>query len=70
MFTVEYADGWYIAENGLGIIDFPNGNSESEFAQWVCDALNAAKQRTKKTKQTSAQEIKSNSKDKQYDQFS
>lgn len=42
MFTLEYADGYYIAKDGEGVIDFANAE-DRQFAQQVCDALNAAR---------------------------
>lgn len=44
MFSLEYSDGWYIEKDGVSVIDFPNGDSDAGFAQWVCDTLNAAQQ--------------------------
>ena len=48
MFSLEYSDGWYIEKDGVSVIDFPNGDSDAGFAQWVCDTLNAS-QRAQQT---------------------
>jgi len=41
MFTLEYADGYYIAKNGEGVIDFTDPE-DYDFAEFVMLALNAA----------------------------
>lgn len=41
MYTVEYADGYYIAMNGVGLINFEDPE-DGEFANFVCSALNRA----------------------------
>jgi hypothetical protein len=41
-FTVEYADGFYIAKDGNGVIELVEIEN-LEFANFVCDALNAYK---------------------------
>lgn len=45
-FTLEYADGFYIEDNGEGVIDFANPQ-DREFAEFVVDALNAAQNKKK-----------------------
>ncbi len=40
-YIVEYADGFYIAMNGVGLINFEDPEDE-EFANFVCNALNKA----------------------------
>lgn len=39
MFTVNYADGYYIEYNGEGIIDLVF-DQDLALAEWVCHALN------------------------------
>lgn len=43
MFTLEYADGYYIAKDGEGVIDLAEPENR-EFAEFVVNALNAAQQ--------------------------
>ena len=40
-FTLEYSDGYYVAMNGVGIINFEEPEDQA-FAQFVVDALNAS----------------------------
>ena len=42
MYTLEYADGYYIAKDGEGVIDLAEPENR-EFAEFVVKALNAAK---------------------------
>lgn len=41
MFTLEYADGYYIAKDGKGVIDFDDSENR-EFAEFVLNAVNHA----------------------------
>ena len=43
MFTLEYADGYYIAKDDEGVIDLAEPENR-EFAEFVVNALNAAQQ--------------------------
>ena len=43
-YQIEYADGYYIAKDGVGVINF-EASEDFAFAEFVCDALNAAESR-------------------------
>lgn len=44
-YTVEAADGFYIARNGEGVLDLADPQ-DYEFAEFVCAALNQAAQQS------------------------
>ena len=44
-YTVEAADGFYIARNGEGVLDLAD-SQDYEFAKFVCSALNQAAQQS------------------------
>ena len=46
--TLEYADGYYIAKDGVGVINFVEPENR-EFAEFVLKTLNAAKQIVQRT---------------------
>jgi len=47
-YAIAYCDGYYITENGRGILDIVN-TQDQEFAIFVRDALNAAEQSVQPT---------------------